>query len=82
MAAMKMRQSLAEWERAFVQEISLDRRRRDSLRRTAEQRALKREVDKRHKRGSIRFILLVLTLILTALIVAAVMFRTLYLLLS
>jgi hypothetical protein len=77
-----MRQSLAEWERAFVKEISLDRHRRDSLRRTAEQRTLKREVDRRHKRGSMRFLLLVLTLITTAVIVTAVMFRTLYLLLG
>jgi hypothetical protein len=79
---VKMRQSLAEWERAFVKEISLDRHRRDSLRRTAEQRTLKREVDRRHKRGSMRFLLLVLTLIMTAVIVTVVMFRTLYLLLG
>lgn len=79
---MKMRQSLADWERAFVKEITLDRNRRDSLRRTTEQRALKREVDRRHKRGSVRFALLVLTLILTAVIVTVVMFRTLYLLLG
>jgi hypothetical protein len=77
-----MRQSLADWEQAFVKEISLDRHRRDSLRRTAEQRALKREVDRRHKRGSVRFALLVFTLILTAAIVTVVMFRTLYLLLG
>jgi hypothetical protein len=79
---VKMRQSLADWEQAFVKEISLDRRRRDSLRRTAEKRTLKREVDRRHKRGSVRFVLLVLTLILTAAIVTVVMFRTLYLLLG
>ena len=79
---MKMRQSLAEWERAFVKEITLDRRRRDSLRRTAEQRAFKREVERRHKRGSVRFALLVLTLVMTAVIVTVVMFRTLYLLLG
>jgi hypothetical protein len=79
---MKMRQSLAEWERAFVREASLDRHRRDSLRRTTEQRALKREVQRRHKRGSVRFALLVLTLILTAAVVTVVMFRTLYLLLG
>jgi cell division septal protein FtsQ len=79
---MKMRQSLADWEQAFVKEISLDRRRRDSLRRTAEQRARKREVAKRHKRGSVRFALLVATLILTAVVVTIVMFRTLYLLLG
>ena len=79
---MKMSQSLADWEQAFVKEISLDRHRRDSLRRTAEQRTLKREVDRRHKRGSMRFALLVLTLILTAAVVTVVMFRTLYLLLG
>lgn len=79
---MKMRQSLAEWERAFVKEITLDRHRRDSLRRTSEQRALKRDIEKRHKRGSVRFALLVLTLIMTAAIVTVVMFRTLYLLLG
>jgi hypothetical protein len=79
---MKMRQSLAEWEQAFVKEITLDRRRRDSLRRTTEQRAHKRELDRRHKHGSFRFVLLVLTLVLTAAIVTVVMFRTLYLLLG
>jgi hypothetical protein len=79
---MKMRQSLADWEKAFVKEISLDRHRRASLQRTAEQRALKRDIEKRHKRGSFRFALLVLTLILTAVVVTVVMFRTLYLLLG
>jgi hypothetical protein len=79
---MKMRQSLADWERAFVDEISLDRHRRDSLRRTAEQRTRKRLLDRRHKRGSFRFALLVLTLVMTAVIVTVVMFRTLYLLLG
>ncbi len=79
---MKLGQSLADWEQAFVKEITLDRRRRDSLRRQAEQRTMKREVEKRHKRGFVRFWLLVLTLILTAVIVTVVMFRTLYLLLG
>ena len=80
--AMRMRQSSAEFEQAFADEASLDRRRRASLRRTAEQRTLKREVDRRHKRGSVRFVLLVLTLIMTAVVVTVVMFRTLYLLLG
>jgi hypothetical protein len=77
-----MRQSLAEWERAFARESSLDRRRRESLRRTSEQRALKRHTERRHKRGSVRFVVLVLTLMLTAAVVTVVMFRTLYLLLG
>jgi hypothetical protein len=79
---MKMRQSLAEWERAFVDEVSLERDRRASLRRTAERRTLKREVHRRQKRGSVHFVLLVLTLVMTAVIVTVVMFRTLYLLLG
>ena len=79
---MRMRQSLNELEQAFSREISLERRRRDSLRRTAEQRTFKRQVQRRHKRGSVRFVLLVLTLVATAAIVTVVMFRTLYLLLS
>jgi hypothetical protein len=79
---VRMKQSLGELERAFAKEISLERRRRASLRRTTEQRALKREVERRHKRGSVRFVLLVLTLIATAVIVTVIMFRTLYLLLG
>jgi hypothetical protein len=82
MAPLKMRQSLSDWEAAFAQEARLDRRRRDSLRRTAEERALKREVQRRRKQGSFRFFVLVLTLIMTAVIVTVVMFRTLYLLLG
>jgi hypothetical protein len=79
---MRMRQSLGDLEKAFAREISLERHRRASLRRTAEKRTVKREIDRRHKRGSVRFVLLVLTLILTAAVVTVVMFRTLYLLLG
>jgi hypothetical protein len=82
MQATRMRRSVAEIEQAFAEEISLDRRRRDSLRRTAEQRARKRHVQRRNKRGTVRFALLVLTLVMTAAVVTVVMFRTLYLLLG
>jgi hypothetical protein len=78
----KLRRSPAEIEEAFAHEISLERHRRAWLRHTAERRTRKRELERRHKHGSIRFVLLVATLILTAVIVAAVMFRTLYLLLG
>jgi hypothetical protein len=79
---MKMRQTLADWEQAFSDEITLDRRRRASLQRTAAQRTLKREVHRRQRRSFARFVLLVMTLILTAVVVTVVMFRTLYLLLG
>jgi len=79
---MRMRQSLADWERAFVKEISLDRYRRESLRRAAERRSARRQADRRNKQGSLRFLALVLTVILTAAVVTVIMFRTLYLLLG
>jgi hypothetical protein len=81
MSAMRTK-SPAEIEEAFAQEISLERHRRDSLRRTAELRTRKRHVERRNRRGSVRFAVLVLGLILTAAVVTVVMFRTLYLLLS
>ncbi len=82
MHAMRMRRSPAEIEEAFAEEISLDRHRRDSLRRTAEQRARRRHVERSNKRGTVRFALLVLTLIMTAAIVTVAMFFTLYQLLG
>ena len=75
---MRMRQSIAEIEEAFAQETELDRQRRERLSRTAAQRTRKRRVDRVHKRGSVRFILLTLTLIATAVIVTVAMFETLY----
>ncbi len=79
---MRMRQSVAEIEEAFAEEISRDRERRDSLRRTAELRSRKRHAERTNKRGSIRYLMLVCTLILTAALVTIVMFRTLYVLLG
>ena len=75
---MRMRQSIAEIEEAFAQEIELDRSRRERLSRTATQRTRQRHVERVHKRGSVRFILLSLALIATAVIVAVVMFETLF----
>ena len=75
---MRMRQSIAEIEEAFEQETELDRQRRERLSRTATQRTRKRRVDRVHKRGSVRFILLTLALIATAVIVTVAMFETLY----
>jgi hypothetical protein len=79
---MKMRQSFADYERDFIKEVSLERQRRDLLRRRTYQRTLRREVDRRHRRGSMRFVLLVLALFLTAAAVTILMFRTIYLILA
>jgi hypothetical protein len=80
--AMKMRQSLAEWEQEFRTEAELDRSRRETLRKQAVRRSRKRFHERARKRSSMRYWVLVITLIGTALIVTALMFETLYLLLS
>jgi cell division septal protein FtsQ len=75
---MRMRQSIAEIEEAFFEEINEDRERRERLRRHAEQRARNRQVAKTHRSGTLRFALVLLTLIATAVVVTIVMFNTLY----
>ena len=73
-----MRQSLAQLERAFVEEVQQDRDRAERLRREAAERARKRHLHRTHKRGSMRFGILVLILIATAVLVTVAMFETLY----
>jgi hypothetical protein len=75
---MRMRQSMAQLERAFHEETQLDRSRREALRRQAAQRSRERQVERVHKRGSVRFALLVLVLLATAVLVTVAMFETLY----
>jgi len=79
---MKMRQSLAQLEQEFRHEVQLDRSRRENLRRNAVLRSRKRTHERQKKRGTVRFWLLVFSLIATAVIVTVAMFETLYYLLG
>lgn len=79
---MKMRRSLAQLEQEFLYESKLDERRREYLRRKAINRSRQRHRAREQKRSSVRFYLLTLSLIATAVFVTAAMFATLYLLLS
>ena len=76
--AMKMRQSLAQMEQAFRYEAELDQQGREHLNRNIRVRSRKRRAAKERKRSSVRFYVLVMTLVLTAAIVTAAMFYTLY----
>ena len=76
--AMRMRQSLAELERAFVEEAWDERDRREALRRQAALRSRKRRVQRQQTRSTWRFAALVFVLIATAVLVTVAMFRTLY----
>ncbi|HEY1510329.1 MAG TPA: hypothetical protein VGF93_15075 [Solirubrobacteraceae bacterium] len=80
--AMKMRQSLAQLEQEFLHEMDRDRNRRESLRARAALRSRKRTKLRQQKRSSVRYWLLVLSLIATAVIVTIAMFETLYYLLA
>lgn len=75
---MRMRQSLAELEKAFVEEIELDRDRREAVVRQTAMRSRRRQIERVQRRGSIRFALLILVLLATAALVTVAMFETLY----
>ena len=81
-ANMKMRQSLAQFEAAFREEAVEERDRRERLRREAAARSRQRRVEKTAKHGNMRFVALVVSMILTAVIVTLAMFQTLSLLMS
>jgi hypothetical protein len=75
---MRMRQSFAQFEEAFLEESQADAARRERLRREAAFRARDRQIQRVHKRGTWRFMFLVLTLIATAVLVTVAMFQALY----
>jgi nitrogen fixation/metabolism regulation signal transduction histidine kinase len=82
MSAMKMRQSLAQLEQEFLQHSEVEEQRRQHMQRTAAARSRQRWHARERKRGSMRFYVLALSLILTAVLVTVAMFATLYFLLA
>ncbi|HEX3804052.1 MAG TPA: hypothetical protein VHV75_14535 [Solirubrobacteraceae bacterium] len=82
MSAMKMRQSLAQLEQEFLEHSEVEEQRRQHMQRTAAARSRQRWHARERKRGSMRFYVLALSLIMTAVLVTAAMFATLYLLLA
>jgi anti-sigma-K factor RskA len=79
-ASMRMRQSLAEFEAAFREEAAESVERRERLRKHAVQRTRIRRVERQRQQGKLRFTLLTLSIVVTAVIVTIVMFETLALL--
>jgi hypothetical protein len=74
---MRMRQSLAQFEEAFREEAAESIVRRERLRKESAQRSRVRRVHRSRKAGKLRFMLLALILIATAVIVTIAMFETL-----
>jgi hypothetical protein len=79
---MRMRQPLSTFERAFEEEMEIDRQRREALRRANERRARKRTIERNTRMGRMRYVVLAGTLTTTAIVVSYVMFRVLYLVLE
>ena len=75
---MRMGKSLAELERAFVEEAQVEQYRAVETVRETQLRARQREIERAHKHGTMRFVALVAVLILTAVLVTFLMFETLY----
>ncbi len=76
-ASMRMRQSLADFEEAFREEAAESIVRREWLRKQSAQRSRVRRVYRQRKQGKLRFALLALSIVLTAVVVTIVMFQTL-----
>jgi predicted anti-sigma-YlaC factor YlaD len=79
---MRMSQSMRQLEEAFEHEIRLERARAQQRIHSAQRRTQVRRVQRRQKRSTMRWVLLVLSLIGTAVLVTVVMFQVLYMLLG
>jgi hypothetical protein len=77
---MRMRQSLAQFEREFREEAQESVARRERLRKEAAKRSRVRRKERVQKQGKLRFALLAVSIVLTAVVVTIAMFETLALL--
>jgi hypothetical protein len=72
-----MRQSISQFELAFEQETTLERRRREQLRRRAANRSRARRMTRNEQQGKVRFSVLAVCLIVTVAVVIIAMFEAL-----
>ena len=74
---MRMRQSLAQFEEAFREEAAESVARRERLRKQAAQRSRERRHERVRQQGQLRFTLLALAIVLTAVGVTIAMVQSL-----
>jgi hypothetical protein len=80
--ALRMRQSMAQLEEEFRQQIVQERMDSKRLQRDIHVRSRKRNITRERKRSSVRYWVLVAVIVATAVGVTVAMFETLYLLLG
>lgn len=74
---MRMRQSISQFETAFEQETSLERHRREQLRRRAANRSRARRITRDEQASKVRFSVLAVCLTVTVVVVVVAMFEAL-----
>jgi len=74
---MRMRQSIAQFEAAFLEETVEDRARRERLRRQAVKRSRLRRRERATRNSSLRFVALILAMSAPTVLVTIAMFRAL-----
>lgn len=75
--APRLRQSLAQYELAFEQEMAAEKRRRQQLRQRASNRSRARRIARTEQAGKVRFGVLFVALTATVITVVVAMFETL-----
>jgi hypothetical protein len=80
--ALRMRQSLTHFEEEFRQDMEQERERSQLAVREVHVRSRQRGIERRRKRSSMRYWMLVLGLVATAVGITVAMFETLYLILG
>ena len=75
---MRMHQPIAEFDAALQEELAIERALAEARIRQAQTRSRRRHVERVHKRGTLRFVMLCLVLLATAVGVTIAMFQTLY----
>lgn len=75
--ALKMRQSLNQFEAAFERQKVLEQQRREQLRRRAVNRSRVRRTERSRQEGKVRFSVLAVCLTVTVVVVTITMFEAL-----
>lgn len=75
--ALKMRQSLNQFEAAFERQKALEQKRREQLRKRAVARSQVRRTERSQQEGKVRFSVLAVCLTVTVVVVTVTMFEAL-----
>jgi hypothetical protein len=75
---MRMSQTIDDFESALAEQAEIDRRLAERRVRQATVRTRQRHIERQNRRGTMRFVALVLTLLATAILVTIAMFQALY----